>query len=59
MRSHTGVAATMFQALADAEIPVGMISTSEIKIAVTVDENRVDEAARVVHAAFHLGEINQ
>lgn len=54
MRSHGGVAATMFRALSEAGIPIGMISTSEIKIAVTVDESNIEEAARVVHAAFHL-----
>lgn len=57
MRSHSGVAATAFQALADANIPVGMISTSEIKITVTVDESDVERAANVVHSAFHLNEI--
>ncbi len=59
MRSHTGVAATMFQALADADIKIGMISTSEIKITVTVDELVLDRAAQVVHHAFHLDEINR
>ncbi len=54
MRSHSGVAATMFKALGDAGINIGMISTSEIKIAVTVDETRIEEAARAVHAAFGL-----
>jgi aspartate kinase len=54
MRSHSGVAATMFRALGDAGINIGMISTSEIKIAVTVDETRIEDAARAVHAAFHL-----
>ena len=54
MRSHSGVAATMFKALGDAGINIGMISTSEIKIAVTVDETRIEDAARAVHAAFHL-----
>lgn len=57
MRSHSGVAATAFQALADANIPVGMISTSEIKITLTVDESDVERAANVVHNAFHLNEI--
>jgi aspartate kinase len=54
MRSHSGVAATMFQALGDAGINIGMISTSEIKIAVTVDETRIEDAARAVHDAFEL-----
>lgn len=55
MRSHGGIAATMFRALANANISVGMVSTSEIKIAVTVDEAVIEDAARVVHAAFNLG----
>jgi len=54
MRSHSGVAATMFKALGDAGINIGMISTSEIKIAVTVDETRIEDAARTVHDAFQL-----
>ncbi len=54
MRSHSGVAATMFKALGDAEINIGMISTSEIKIAVTVDEVHIEDAARAVHDAFEL-----
>jgi aspartate kinase len=54
MRSHSGVAATMFKALGDAGINIGMISTSEIKIAVTVDETRIEDAARAVHDAFEL-----
>jgi aspartate kinase len=54
MRSHSGVASTMFKALGDAGINIGMISTSEIKIAVTVDETRIEDAARAVHDAFAL-----
>lgn len=54
MRSHSGVAATMFHALGQAGINIGMISTSEIKIAVTVDETRIEDAARAVHDAFQL-----
>ncbi len=54
MRSHSGVAATMFKALGAAGINIGMISTSEIKIAVTVDEPQIEDAARAVHDAFQL-----
>jgi len=54
MRSHSGVAATMFKALGAAGINIGMISTSEIKIAVTVDESFIEDAARAVHDAFGL-----
>ena len=56
MRSHSGVAATMFNALGDAGINIDMISTSEIKIAVIVDEKSQEEAVRVVHRAFKLHE---
>ncbi|CAN5478015.1 aspartate kinase [soil metagenome] len=54
MRSHSGVAAEMFGALADAGINIQMISTSEIKIAVTIEEAEADRAANVVHDAFKL-----
>ena len=56
MRSHSGVAAKMFGALADAGINIQMISTSEIKTAVTVDEAEIEKAAKVVHTAFGLDE---
>ncbi|MEG1938972.1 MAG: ACT domain-containing protein, partial [Akkermansia sp.] len=59
MRSHIGVAATAFQALADANIAIGMISTSEIKIAVMVDETDLDRAAKLVHRVFKLDAINE
>jgi len=55
MRSHSGVAATMFDALGQAGINIGMISTSEIKISVTVEESAIEQAAQVVHDAFELG----
>lgn len=54
MKTHSGVAATLFQALAAANINIELITTSEIKISVVVDQDRVDEAARVAHAAFGL-----
>lgn len=54
MRSHSGVAATMFSALGAAGINIDMISTSEIKIAVIVAEQDGEEACRVVHRAFEL-----
>ncbi|MES2981709.1 MAG: aspartate kinase [Verrucomicrobiota bacterium] len=54
MRSHSGVAATMFKALGEKGINIGMISTSEIKIAVTVEEVHIEDAARAVHDAFEL-----
>lgn len=54
MRSHSGVAATLFQALADAGVNIEIITTSEIKISVVVDLDKADEGARAVHAAFKL-----
>jgi len=52
IRSHPGVAAKMFEALAAAGVNIDMISTSEIKISVTVDLARGPEAMRAVHEAF-------
>ena len=54
MRSHTGLAAKMFKALADEAINIQMISTSEIKIAVVIDEKYLELAVRVLHKAFEL-----
>lgn len=53
-RSHSGVAAKMFKALADASINIIMISTSEIKVAVIVEESEIEAASRAVHTAFGL-----
>ena len=58
MRSNPGVAATVFQALADAGIQTGMIATSEIRITTTVEAADIEMAARVVHAAFNLGQVS-
>jgi aspartate kinase len=54
MRTHSGVAATLFDALAQAGINLELISTSEIKISVVIAKEQADEAARVVHKAFAL-----
>ncbi|HTI47448.1 MAG TPA: aspartate kinase [Casimicrobiaceae bacterium] len=54
MRSHVGLASKMFKALADENINIQMISTSEIKIAVVIDEKYVELAVRVLHKAFEL-----
>ncbi|GFO65160.1 aspartate kinase [Geomonas paludis] len=54
MRSHAGVATTMFQALAKEGINIQMISTSEIKISVVVDAKYTELAVRVLHDAFGL-----
>jgi aspartate kinase len=55
MRSHSGVAAKMFKALAEAGINIEMISTSEIKISCVVSSDRGQDALRVLHSAFELG----
>jgi aspartate kinase len=54
MRSHAGVAATMFSALAERGINVEAISTSEIKISVLIDEDETELAVRVLHTAYGL-----
>jgi aspartate kinase len=54
MRSHPGVSAKFFSALADAGVNIEMISTSEIRISVIVDENAVDAAVQAAHRAFGL-----
>ncbi len=54
MRSHPGVTATFFGALAGAGVNIEMISTSEIRISVVVDENEVDAAVTAAHRAFNL-----
>jgi aspartate kinase len=56
MRSHAGVAATMFKAMADRGINVQAISTSEIKISVLIDEDETELAVRVLHTAYGLDE---
>jgi aspartate kinase len=55
MRSHPGVSARFFTALADAGINVEMISTSEIRISVVCRDTDLDAAVRAVHDAFELG----
>jgi aspartate kinase len=54
MRSHAGIASTMFTVLADEGINIQMISTSEIKISVVVDEKYLELAVRSLHKAFGL-----
>jgi aspartate kinase len=56
MRTHTGVAARMFQALGRAEINIANITTSEIKISCFVPREDGRRALRAVHVAFNLGE---
>ena len=54
MRSHVGIASQMFRTLAEEGINIQMISTSEIKIAVVIDEKYLELAVRVLHKAFEL-----
>lgn len=54
MRSHAGVAATMFSALAERGINIQAISTSEIKVSVLIDADEVELAVRVLHTAYGL-----
>lgn len=54
MRSHAGIASRMFKTLADEKINIHMISTSEIKISVVVDEKYLELAVRTLHDAFEL-----
>ncbi len=54
MRSHAGIAATMFRALADRSINIQAITTSEIKVSVLIDEDFVELAVRVLHTAYGL-----
>ena len=54
MRSHAGVAATMFKALAQENINIQMITTSEIKISVIIDERYTELAVRSLHQVFGL-----
>lgn len=55
MRSRPGVAATIFEALAERDVDIHMISTSDIKISVLVDLDRAQEAVRAIHDKFGLG----
>lgn len=55
MRSHAGVASKMFSALAGENINIEMISTSEIKISVTIQESALEQAVKVLHDTFELG----
>ena len=54
MRSHVGIASQMFKTLFDESINIQMISTSEIKISVLIDEKYMELAVRSLHKAFGL-----
>lgn len=55
MKSHVGIAARMFRALADLGINIQMISTSEIKISCVIDKEQAEPAVRAIHDRFELG----
>ena len=57
MRSHTGVAKTMFGALAEKGVNIQVISTSEIKISVLIDAAYTELAVRALHAAYGLDQL--
>ena len=57
MRSHSGVAAKLFDCLGRGGINIQLISTSEIKIAVVINEAEADQAARLTHEAFGLARL--
>jgi aspartate kinase len=59
MRSHAGIASTMFEALAREGVNIRMISTSEIKISVVVDEKYLELGVRALHDAFGLAQPNK
>ncbi len=57
MRSHVGVASTMFEALSSEGVNIQMVSTSEIKITVVIDEKYMELAVRALHQAFDLDDV--
>jgi aspartate kinase len=57
MRSHSGVAARMFECLGRGRINIQLVSTSEIKIAVIIDEKEAERAAQLIHAEFGLAQL--
>ncbi len=58
MKSHPGVAAGLFSALGEKNINIQMVGTSEIKISVVIDENKGDEAVKILHDHFKLDNMN-
>ena len=59
MRSHAGIATTMFEALGAEGINIQLISTSEIKISVVIDEKYLELGVRTLHSAFNLDVVPQ
>lgn len=58
MQTHTGVAAQMFQVLADQDVNISMVTTSEIKLSVLIDQEKCDQTTLAVHQGFKLHENN-
>jgi aspartate kinase len=58
MQSNPGVAAAMFAALADENINIEMISTSEIKVSCIIEESKIEAAVKALHKQFELEQIN-
>jgi len=58
MRSHAGIASKMFKTLADENINIQIITTSEIKISIVIEEKYLELAVRALHKAFELGDPN-
>ncbi len=56
MRSHAGIASKMFKTLADEGINIKLITTSEIKVSIVIDEKYLELAVRALHSAFDLGD---
>ena len=56
MRTHAGIASTAFKALSEKGVNIQMISTSEIKITIVINENNVNNAVKALHSAFKLEE---
>ncbi|MCY4265707.1 MAG: aspartate kinase [Gammaproteobacteria bacterium] len=56
MRSHAGIASRMFKAMADENINIQIITTSEIKISIVIEERYLELAVRALHSAFNLGD---
>ena len=54
MRAHAGIASKMFQSLAESEINISMITTSEIKISVVIKKSEMSKAVSALHDAFDL-----
>ncbi len=59
MRSHAGIASRMFEALYSESVNIQLITTSEIKISVVIEEKYLESAVRALHTAFELDQEKQ